>query len=56
MKLKKWSNNLLLFISLILIFILASECDNTLIFFISKLASCLGLLICGNLLFKYGRI
>lgn len=56
MKLKKWANNLLLLVSLILIFILASECESTLIFIISKIISCFGLFICGNLLIKYGRI
>ena len=53
---KKWVENLLLFITIIAVFFLAAECDNTIVFVISKLI-CLAIISINIVLLnKYGRL
>ena len=56
MKFKKWVENLLLLITIIAVFFLAAECENTITFVISKLICLSIILINYNLLKKYGRL
>lgn len=54
MKFKKWVENLLLFITIIAVFFLAAECENTIAFVISKLI-CLAIISINIILLnKYG--
>ena len=51
---KKWVEILLLFITIIAVFFLAAECDNTIVFVISKLI-CLAIISINIILLnKYG--
>ena len=52
---KKWVEILLLFITIIAVFFLAAECENTIAFVISKLICLAIILINIILLNKYGR-
>ena len=51
---KKWVENLVLFITIITVFFLAAECENTIAFVISKLICLAIILINIILLNKYG--
>ena len=56
MKFKKWVEILLQFITIIAVFFLAAECENTIAFIISKLICLSIILINITLLKKYGRL
>ena len=56
MKFKKWVEILLQVITIIAVFFLAAECDNTIAFIISKLICLSIILINITLLKKYGRL
>ena len=56
MKFKKWIEILLQFITIIAVFFLAAECENTIAFVISKIIACTIIIINYNLLKKYGRL
>ena len=56
MKFKKWVEILLQVITIIAVFFLAAECDNTIAFVISKLVCLAIILINITLLKKYGRL
>ena len=52
---KKWVEILLQFVTIIAVFFLAAECENTIVFVISKLICLAIILINIILLNKYGR-
>ena len=56
MKFKKWVEILLQFVTIIAVFFLAAECENTIAFVISKLICLSIILINITLLKKYGRL
>ena len=53
---KKWVEILLQFITIIAMFFLVAECENTIAFVISKIIACTIIIINYNLLKKYGRL
>ena len=56
MKFKRWVETLLLLITIMAVFFLAAECENTIAFVISKIIACTIIIINYNLLNKYGRL
>ena len=56
MKFRKWVEILLLIISFIAFIIMCSECDNTLVFIVSKIIALAVIVINACLIEKYGTI